>query len=134
MTLTFDSWLTTWTPIVGNLQEYIKTSSPTEYGPIAAEIEKLSNEIRIVADLVADADDFIRLTRAQETTEVIYNPKFADWSAAERKVQVEARISGIIAYKDHLKVLLNALESRQGAALHNRKQLEEIMSMGRIKK
>ena len=125
--MTFGEWLDQWKGEIEQAQEFVKSDMPTGPEGIQADLNRTIREYPRMAELMADADQFLLVSRASETLAV--RTEHEDLAASERKAIIEGRLAGIIRTRDILKTTCRALEERSYALMNHRNYEKEALRM-----
>ncbi|MFH0915370.1 MAG: hypothetical protein V1912_02855 [bacterium] len=127
--MTFSEWLDQWKGEIEQAQEFVKSDLPAGPEGIQADLNRTIREYPRVAEMMADVDQHLIVSRAIETLIVKGEPAYQDLAAPERKIVVEARLATIIRTRDILKTTCRALEERSYALMNHRNYEKEALRM-----
>lgn len=127
--MTFPDWLKEYADEVTQMQDFSKSSLPTDGPSIQKDLNYTTTYFPRCAELLADVEQFIILGRARETLSILTEKLYENCSAPERKVAVEGRMAQQIRTRDILKATCRALNERSYALLNFRNYVREEMRM-----
>lgn len=125
----FETWLEQWGDEIIQIQAHAKTDLPKDPHLIQADLNNTTRYYPLAAEMLADVEKHLIDCRAQETLHVKGDPKYDGFSAPERKVIVESRISHIARTRDILQTTCRALQERSYALLNQRRYAEAELRM-----
>lgn len=127
--MTFTEWLSQWADEIEQSQRFTQSDLPTSAEDIQPNLSRTGREYPRMAELLAECEKHLTVSRAAETLQVRKDPDYEDLTAPERKVIVESNLAEIVRVRDILKATCRALEERSYALLNQRNYAKTELRM-----